>query len=271
MRLRAWIVPIVLSLGCDAAPTLPGGSAGSTGSAGPAAATPTSAIHTPDALHAALKAKNPDYNGGAQMEWNGQSLVALDLRDTGVADISPLAGLPLVVFFAENTKVTDLAPLKGMRLVQLSLSDTPVEYLGPLRGMPLQEVRLVNTRVRDVSPLQGAPLRELWLNNSPVEEIGALTGAPLISLTIEKTKVRDLAVVQRLPLLERLNLIDAPVTDLSPVAGLRLTRLVFTPGAITKGLDAARSLPALREIGPSLEQMGSPQAFWAAYDAGTFR
>jgi Leucine-rich repeat (LRR) protein len=158
-----------------------------------------------------------------------------------------------------------------MRLAELSLNDTPVFDLSPLRGMPLVELRLVNTKVRDVSPLRGAPIQNLWLNNTPASDLGPLAGAPLVSLTIEGTQVRDLAFVESLPSLERLNLAGSQVDDLSPVAGLRLSRLVFTPSRITKGLDAARTLPVCREMGPSLEQMSPPQTFWAAYDSGAFK
>lgn len=267
---RFWFAScLAFTLGCDRSTSQPAGSTPST--PGSSAADVVATIRTPEELHAALKAKNPEYNGAAQMEWNGTSLVAVDLRDTGVVDISSLAGLPLVAFFAENTKITDLSPLKNMRLVQISLNDSTVEFIGPLRGMPLQEVRLANTRVRDIGPLQGAPLQQLWLDNTPVDDISALAGSPLVSLTIRGTKVRSIGVVTRLPLLQRLNLAEAPVDDLSPVAGLPLTRLVFTPANVTRGLDAARSLPRCNEIGPSLEQMARPQAFWAAFDAGEIR
>jgi len=226
---------------------------------------------TADALHAALKGKNPAYTGEAPLQQNGDTIVALDLRESGVTDLSPLAGLALQVLYAEQTGVVDLEPLRGMPLVELSLSDSPVENIDALRGMPLESLRLVNTKVRDVSPLRGAPLRELWLNNTPVVDISALAGAPLISLTVEGTRVSDIEVVRRLPLLERLNLSGAPVSDLGPVAGLNLTRLVFNPQTATKGLDAARALPACREIGPTMDQMTPPAQFWPAYDAGAFR
>jgi hypothetical protein len=221
-------------------------------------------------LHAALKAKNPNYDGQAQVLSNGSSITAVDLSDRDVPDISPLAGLPLETFYAENTKISDLTPLKGIRITVMSLSNTPVADLTPLVGMPLNELRLIHTQVRDLTPLRGAPLQQLWLNDTPVEDLSPLAGAPLVSLTIQGTKVRDISVVRRLPLLERLHLGETPVEDLSPVAGLPLTRLIFSPQTVTKGIDAARSLRNCREIGPSLEQMGPPQGFWTAYDAGAF-
>lgn len=263
---------IVVPAGCDrtaSPPTSGSVSPSATSSAGTVA---VPSIRTPDELHAALKTKNPNYNAAVvQLQWDGSSLVMFDARNAGLVDLSPLSGSPLVELYVEENPITDLSPLKGLRLAALSLNDTPVADLSPLRGMPLQQLRLANTKVRDLSPLRGSPLRELWLNNTPVEDLGPLAGTPLVSLTIEGTRVRDLEIVRRLSLLERLNLAGTPADDLSPVAGLRLSRLVFTPSRVTKGIDAARSLPVCREMGPSLEQMSPPQAFWAAYDSGAFR
>ncbi|MBL9083838.1 MAG: hypothetical protein JNK76_18620 [Planctomycetales bacterium] len=256
------LAALSLSVGCEKSPPAASSPAGS------AAVSPSVKLfHTPDDVHAALKAVNPDYNGMGQIVFDGEVLRAVDLKGTGIVDLSPLAGQKLEVLYAEENPLTNLAPLRGLRLVAVSLSDTLVADLTPLRGMPLREVRLVNTKVRDVAALQGAPLQELWLNNAPVDDIGPLAGAPLVSLTIEGTKVRSLDVVRRLPRLERLNMVGCEVTDLSPVAGLPLTRLLFTPEKITGGLDAARSLPRCTEIGPSMEQKMPPAQFWAAMDA----
>ncbi len=266
-----FLTTLLLTFGCDkSAPPAPTGSAGTTTSA-PAAPVKATPIRNLDELHAALKRANAGYNGMAQAQFENELLLAIDLRGTGVTDLSPLAGQPLRAFYAEENPLTDLKPLRGMKLSAISLNDTPAADLGPLRGMPLNEVRLMNTQVRDVGPLQGAPLHELWLNNAPIDDIEPLAGAPLISLTIEGTKVRSIAVVRRLPRLERLNMAGCEATDLTPLAGLPLTRLVFTPGKITAGIEAARSLPRCQEIGPSMEQKGPPAQFWPAYDAGVFR
>lgn len=267
---------VLFVVGCDraATPTADGSAPVPVveAAAAPTSVTPRGPIpRTADELHAALKAENPNYNGTAQIETNGDSIVVVVLENTGASDLSPLAGLPLEVLYAENSGITDLSPLKGMRLAALSLNGNPVEDISPLRGMPLKELRLAYTKVRDLSPLRGAPLGQLWVDDTPVFDIGPLAGAPLVSLTIKGTRVSDIEVVRRMPLLERLNLGDAPVTDLSPVAGLRLTRLIFDPKTAVKGLEAARNLQGLREIGPSLEQMGPPAQFWAAYDAGAFK
>jgi hypothetical protein len=59
---------------------------------------------------------------------------------------------------------------------------------------------------------------------------------------------------------------ETPVEDLTPLKGMHLTRLVFTPANIKKGLDVAKSLP-LSEIGTKFEDaekdLTSPEVFWA--------
>ena len=249
-----------------------------------------------DAIHAALRSKNPAYNNEAQVEYQGNNVAALVLAGTGVTDLSPLAGLrlqvldvsgspvadltplagmPLRQIFIEGTKVADLGPLAGMRLDQIYLGRTPVTNLEALRGMPLGMVNMVETKIRDLSPLRGAPLKMVWINGTPVSDLSPLAGAPIQSLTIAGTQVADISVVRNLPALERLHLADTPVTDLTPLAGLRLTRLVFTPTRITAGLDAARRLPACQEIGTRFDDSGNnlmpPQQFWPALEAGAVR
>ena len=44
----------------------------------------------------------------------GGKIVAMDLRQTPVRDLSPLAGLPLQQLFVEETAVADLSPLAGL-------------------------------------------------------------------------------------------------------------------------------------------------------------
>ena len=104
--------------------------------------------------------------------------------------------------------------------------------------MPIQDLYLPGTGVFDLTPLKGAPIRQLWLNDAPVTDISPLKNAPLVSLTLHRTKVADLSVVQDLPLLQRLHVGETKVTDLTPLKGMSLTRLVFTPNRIEKGIEA---------------------------------
>jgi internalin A len=62
--------------------------------------------------------------------------------------------------------------------------------------------------------------------------------------------------------LERLHIGNTPVRDLTPLAGLKLTRLIFDPARITNGLDGIRQMASLKELGTTLETRMPPDQFW---------
>ena len=258
-------------------------------------------IATEAELRRALREKNPEFDGQVGVRAEGRSIVIVELRDPAIEDISPLAGLPLqaldlagchvtdigplegmplAMLYLENTGVRDLSPLEGMPLVELRLNHTKVEDITPLRGAPLQRLYLAGTRVSDLRPLAGARLLDsLWLNDTPVSDVGPLQSAPgLVSLTLAGTKVSDLSPLKGLGL-KRLHLARSQVTDLSPLKWLSLERLVFTPGKIEKGIDVARRMASIREIGTAFGEEAEgrqgdlvpPHVFWQRYDAGKLR
>jgi len=241
----------------------------------------------PGLLHQLLKARNPGYNGQAQFAQDhalglagdfsecrvsdlsplaGIPFNALDLRGQPISDLKPLKGMPLRLLGIENTQVSDLTPLMGMRLKKLYLNNTPVVDLKPLAGMPLIELMLVGTHVKDLTPLKGSPVKTLWLNNVPVKDISPLAGCRMVSLTLEGSQVADLKPLAKMTSLKRLHIGGTPVSDLTPLKDLKLERLVFTPGTITKGLDVARNMKSLAEVGTTLEVLMSPTEFWSRYD-----
>jgi len=237
---------------------------------------------TEDAVHQAFLKTNPSYNGQAQFHLeNGQvlalqltqagvtdlsalaempALQMLDLRQTQISDLGVLKGKPLIELYLEQSKVEDLSPLKGMPLAKLYLSQTPVKDLSPLEGLPLVELNLLGTGVTDLKPLNGMPLKMLWLNETPVSNIEPLRSCPLISLTLHRTQVRDLSPLTGTGL-QRLHVAETPVTDLTPLYGLHLTRLVFTPDRITQGLDVVSRMVSLQEVGTTLEGVMPREAF----------
>ena len=100
-------------------------------------------------------------------EAEGLQVTVLDLRGSGVTDLSPLEGMPLTTLdlsFAGG--VTDLSPLDGMPLTSLDLSYAlGVTDLSPLEGMPLTSLDLsAAVGVTDLSPLEGMPLTSLSLS-----------------------------------------------------------------------------------------------------------
>jgi len=82
---------------------------------------------TPQALHAALKAVNPDYAGDAKATVHEGRVVALDLYGCRVQDLSPLRGLPLQGLGLGGLALKDFAPLAGMPLTRLAFSPTKTD------------------------------------------------------------------------------------------------------------------------------------------------
>ena len=259
---------------------------------GMAASVSDQPVANPETIHQRLKAKNPGYNGQAQfatqpeiglvgdlsgtgitdlLPLKGVPFGGLDLRGLQVSNLEPLRGMPLKLLGLEEAKVVDLKPLAGMKIEKLYLSNTAVSSLMSLAGMPLQELMLVGTKVQDLGPLKGASLQALWLNGAPVTDISPLAGCPLISLTLQGTKVSDLGPLSGMVTLKRLHIGQTPVSDLTPLQNLKLTRLIFTPSKIKKGMDVARSMKTLTEIGATLETKMTPTQFWALYDQGKMR
>jgi hypothetical protein len=75
----------------------------------------------------------------------------------GIADLKPLAGLPLTLLSCNNTPVTDLAPLRGMKLTTFTFSGGQAVDGSVLRGMPLISLDLSYTKLKDYTFLRDCP------------------------------------------------------------------------------------------------------------------
>jgi eukaryotic-like serine/threonine-protein kinase len=204
-----------------------------------------------------------------------EGLLNLDLSDTQVADLSPLAGMPLgTLSLANCNEVIDLSPLHELRLTELTLDNTSVASLRPLRGMSsLQKLIIDGTKVSDLSPLAGLPLKELSISRCPVTSLESLRGMPLEKLGIRSTGVSNLSPLTGMPL-KKLDATAVPVTDFSPLAGLplescllqavRVGDLAFLKGAPLKQLSLVgsvmRNLAILSEI-RTLEVLALPNMY----------
>ncbi len=237
-----------------------------------------------------LRKANPDYRGQGRFHEEDGDIVAgefpncslrdlsplrglklqmLDLSNNPVREIRHLKGMPLRVLYLENTGVVSLKSLSEARLRELRLNNSPVESLDGLQGQPLENLYAVKTRINDVEPLRKSNLRGLWLTDSPVSDLSPLGGLPLVSLTAHRTLVSDLSFVRKLPVLQRLHIGETLIEDLSPLEGVRLTRLVFTPSRIKRGMDSAKRLQGLTQIGASFDdqrqELMPPAQFWAQF------
>jgi internalin A len=116
----------------------------------------------------------------------------------------------------------------------------------------------------------------LWLSDAPVTDLSPLRGAPLASLTMKGVPVQDLSPLASMTELRRLHIGDCAAQDLSPLAGLHLTQLIFTPGRVARGMEHVRQMPTLQEIGtrfddPENSDVMPAAKFWELYDTGQIR
>jgi hypothetical protein len=150
---------------------------------------------------------------------------ALDLSNSQIEDLTPIATLPLWDLTLSNTQISDLAPLASMHLTSLTLIDCrKVDKLASLAGIPLKRLNLAGTQVSDLSPLAGMELVELNVGRTRVRDLTPLAAMPLQVLVLFDTRVDDLAPIRGLPL-ESIDLRRSQVSDLEPLTGMPLAQL----------------------------------------------
>jgi hypothetical protein len=162
-------------------------------------------------------------------------VTTLDLSNTKVSDLSPLAGLTkLSTLNLSNTQVSDLSPLAGLtELAEIGLSGTQVSDLSPLAGLTtLSTLYLDGTQVSDLSPLAGlTTLSTLNLSNTQASDLSPLAGLTKLStLNLSNTQASDLSPLAGLTELAVLGLSGTQVSDLSPLAGLTTLSTLYLDG-----------------------------------------
>ena len=198
----------------------------------------------------------------------GLPLVTLGISECPVTDLSPLAGMPLERLSAQETQVTDLAPLASTKLREIYLLGSPVADLGPLAELPITHLNAVGTKIADLAAIERMPLHTLWIGSTSIDDLSVLRGKSLVSLDVEETPIDDLSPLAEMSSLRRLNIAGTAVTDLTPLAGHQLQRLIFDPARIVKGLEMIREMSSLQELGVDFDHRMAPAEFWAKFDAG---
>lgn len=205
-------------------------------------------------------------NDFARFEKRNGQIVSIDLKDSGVTDLAPLAGMPLQLLMLENLNITDLTPLKGMELEELYLEGSKVTNFEPLKNVAVSKLHLNNTLIEDISGLNLDAVNTLWIPHTKVKSIVPLKGHQLESFDCENTPVDDLSPLIGMHTLQRLNIANTAVTDLKPLGDLKLQRLIFTPEKITSGIEMVRNMPSLRSIGETFDTVTTPEVFWKYWD-----
>lgn len=205
----------------------------------------------------------------------GIPLRHLDATRSPIEDISALAGMTqLTHLYLEGARVRDLSPLQDARLRVVWLNGCPVDDLSPLAGKQLDELNLCDTPLQDLNTVQTMQIGTLWMRNTQVSSLAPLAEHQLVSLDVQGSPIVDLVPLAQMSSLKRLNIAETAVTDLAPLAGLRLERLIFSPASITAGIEVVRNMPSLQAIDTSFDgdnpQPLPPDEFWRRYEAGDF-
>jgi Leucine-rich repeat (LRR) protein len=164
------------------------------------------------AVEKKLKDLNPAFDGKFNPDFEDGAVSGLTFVSDGVVDIAPLRAL---------------AGLRSLSCRASAAGKSPLTDLTPLAGMPLTEIDLSATEIADLSPLAGLRLTSLQIQGTKVADLTPLSGMPLQKLDLQYTPVADLSVLKDVQTLEYLGLMHTGVSDLSPLAGLRLTHLQF--------------------------------------------
>ena len=189
-----------------------------------------------------------------------------------LTDLKPLRGMPLTVLRMVGSPVTDLSPLKDCPLKELFCRICPnLKDLSPVHGMStLHRLGVDGLRLTDLDFVEGLPLEWLSVQDNPqLRALLPLKGMPLKTLRVSRTGIATLAPLAGMPLT---NLVVAGcenLTDLRPLMECRsLTTLVAAKALIRPYL---REHPALKEIGPTPDNLYPVAEVWRMMDAAEGR
>ncbi|WP_425614261.1 protein kinase [Anatilimnocola sp. NA78] len=183
----------------------------------------------------------------------GAPLGLLDLSEAQtrgqLRDISPLRGMELKELNLNNTSVADLSPLRDMRsLNKLGIAQTKVTSLADLAGLQLNTLYLKGCAISDLSPLRGMQLETLELYGSRVTDLTPLAGLPIKDLDLSLTGIIDFSPVAHLPQLEHCKLQRNRIRDLSVFSGLKLKTLALWKCADARNYRALQNIKTLETL-----------------------
>ncbi len=225
-----------------------------------------------------------------RLTMRSDGLLALDLSETKITDLRPLAGMPLGVLNCDEcVGIEELGPLHGMPLKELSVRRTHLSDLSPLmslsglerlyatgtkitnlaalHGLPLKELSIGGTGVADLAPLRGMPLEVLAIEYLPINDLSALSETKLRKLFATAVLAKDLSPLADLPL-ETLSIQDAPyVRDLGFLLKMPLRELSLHGCDQSSGFSVLSRLPTLEVLVLPIGSPNLPEAEYAAISA----
>ena len=206
---------------------------------------------------------------GEDAEWNGQvfeeinrqmqelSIWALDLSETGISDLSPLANsTDLQSLDLAEARISDLSPIKNLtKLHSLNLAGVPVSDISPLANLSaLQSLSLPDVEIRNFEAITKLlNLKSLEFGNVKGIDIGLLADLQTLqSLTLFEPDLSDLARLSTLPALESLVIFCSEVSDITSLASLGTLRSLICEEIPFSDLSPLAGLTDLESLHLSL-------------------
>jgi hypothetical protein len=182
-----------------------------------------------------------------------RDLKFLDISQTTIADLSPIANITLLESL--NLSNTPTAAIKFIkysdRLRFLDISATPIEDISELINLSnLQVLKAANTSIQSFAVLnQFKQLIELDLTESGFNSIENIKDLGVLeSLTLSKNYILNYSLLSNLRSLARLDLSETNFEDLSSLSTLtKLVQLDITSCKVSD-LSPVSSLPTLKKI-----------------------
>lgn len=153
------------------------------------------------------------------------SLRSLDVRDTQIANLTPLASpTALTALNVSGTQITNITPLANLTaLTSLDCWGTGIADLTPVAKLTaLTSLDVGMTQITDLTPLAMlTALTSLVVSDTKITSFAPLSNLrSLTSLRSESTRITDLTPLANLTALTFLAVHSAPITDLTPIANL---------------------------------------------------
>ena len=192
-------------------------------------------------------------------------LVALDISETSIEDISPLRSAnKLKVLRANSTLIEDISALKYcITLEELEVANTAISDITVLQSLRnLQKLNLANTMVSRLQQLKNCPnLTTLNLSGCKMSNIAALQDLPQLKIVdISNTSVRDLSPLSQAKDLQSLDISGTAITNLRALAELDNLRELYCSKTSINDLSPLKSHKKLSKIYCDKSGIGDAEA-----------
>ncbi|MDR2648697.1 MAG: protein kinase [Clostridiales bacterium] len=153
----------------------------------------------------------------------------LSFRDTKVAAIRPLKGLQIRGLILPMGGIADLAPLAGLPLTELHLGYYPedVDFICSLSTLEI--LRYVESGITSLEPFERLPyLKKLVVSGNGLKDMEGIQHLPqLRNIIVSHNPLTDISAFRGHPALADLEINDCPLEDFDPLFGVPNLRNVL--------------------------------------------